>query len=190
MRRPLASFLAGVVLLTACSGPISQTTTEAPESASVASKPTAAAKPEAEPTDPAATPESEPGEDWYPDQEMGDLRAEDFDQITDEAWTLLLQDPEFHIGNRYVLYGRINSQRPFTGFERFFLDLAISHQEMDEEDEGVLAAGVADFYTDISDITNLDQFLLYVEITGHHDYSQVGGFARAPKFQVHRLVDL
>jgi len=118
----------------------------------------------------------------------GDLST--YQEIDSRTWALVAKDPESHVGEKYVIYGKVTQFDSATGKSTFRANTDGEQQEKsyDYDVNTIISAKDA---ASVADIVTDDLVKMYVRVTGSLTYdTQIGGSTTVPQAVVnsHELI--
>lgn len=104
-----------------------------------------------------------------------------YQEIDDRTWALVAKDPEAHIGEKYVIYGKVTQFDSATGTSAFRANTGGEQQERSYNYDVNTMVSATD-PAKVSEIVEDDLVKMYVRVTGALTYStQIGGSTTAPQ---------
>jgi hypothetical protein len=113
-----------------------------------------------------------------------------YQEIDDRTWALVAKDPKSHVGEKYVVYGKVTQFDSATGTSGFRANTGGEQQEYAYKYDVNTLVGAADS-GQVADIVEDDLLKMYVKVTGAKTYSTtIGGSTTAPQVQIysHELI--
>ncbi|MEU9828522.1 hypothetical protein [Micromonospora chersina] len=103
--------------------------------------------------------------------------------LTARQWKLIAKNPDGHIGEHYVVYGRVTQFDAATGTDTFRADVA--HRRMSDEFDYETNTMLSGTGTDLENLVEDDIFRANVMVLGSYSYdTQIGGSTTAPLLQI------
>lgn len=107
-----------------------------------------------------------------------------YQEIDDRTWALVAKDPKAHIGEKYVVYGKVTQFDSATGRSAFRANTGGEQQEYSYKYDVNTMVSTAD-PAQVSEIVEDDLVKMYVRVTGALTYSTtIGGSTTAPQVQI------
>ncbi|MFG3301563.1 hypothetical protein [Micromonospora chersina] len=103
--------------------------------------------------------------------------------LTARQWKLIAKNPDGHIGEHYVVYGRVTQFDAATGTDTFRADVA--HRRMSDEFDYETNTMLSGSGSDLENLVEDDIFRANVMVLGSYSYdTQIGGSTTAPLLQI------
>ncbi|MGC4805059.1 hypothetical protein [Micromonospora sp. DT233] len=106
-----------------------------------------------------------------------------YKKLSARQWKLIAKNPDAHLGEHYVVYGRVTQFDAATGTDSFRADVA--HRRMSDSYDYETNTMLYGSESELEDLVEDDIFRATVMVLGSHSYdTQVGGSTTAPLLQV------
>ncbi|MDW3846315.1 hypothetical protein NMK34_06810 [Micromonospora sp. BRA006-A] len=103
--------------------------------------------------------------------------------LTARQWKLIAKNPDGHIGEHYVVYGRVTQFDAATGTDTFRADVA--HRRMADEFDYETNTMLSGSGSDLENLVEDDTFRANVMVLGSFSYdTQIGGSTTVPLLQI------
>lgn len=100
-----------------------------------------------------------------------------YSKISSRDWQLIEKDPDSHVGEKYIVYGRVTQADAATGTEMFRVDTGGTKADWYDYDINTVVAADPSIVTTI--VTD-DLVKMYITVTGAYSYdTQIGGSTTA-----------
>lgn len=103
--------------------------------------------------------------------------------LSARQWKLIAKNPDAHLGEHYVVYGRVTQFDAATGTDTFRADVA--HRRMAEKYDYETNTMLSGSESDLANLVEDDIFRANVMVLGSYSYdTQIGGSTTVPLLQV------
>lgn len=107
-----------------------------------------------------------------------------YPEIDERTWALVAKDPAAHVGEKYVIYGKVTQFDSATGTSGFRANTGGEQQEYSYQYDVNTLVSATDPGT-VAEIVEDDLVKMYVKVTGAKTYSTtIGGSTTAPQVQI------
>jgi hypothetical protein len=115
-------------------------------------------------------------------------------EITAREWKAIARDPDAHLGDKVVVYGRVTQFDSATGPDTFRADVdGVSHSRSYDYDTNTVLTGISSMSPGedlnlLRDVFQDDLFRAEVTVLGSLSYeTQIGGQTTVPQLLVHEI---
>jgi hypothetical protein len=106
-------------------------------------------------------------------------RPPSYKTLSARQWKLIAKNPDAHLGEHYVVYGRVTQFDAATGTDTFRADVA--HRRMPDEYDYETNTMLSGSESDLADLVQDDIFRANVSVLGSFSYdTQIGGETTVP----------
>ena len=104
--------------------------------------------------------------------------------IDDRTWALVAKDPKSHIGEEFVIFGKVTQFDSATGTSTFRANTGAGQQDYSYKYD-VNTIVDADYASTVADVVQDDVLKMYVKVEGALTYSTtIGGSATIPQVAI------